>query len=290
MLLVQKEKYMSKRKAQHLMLTLLCLGGFFTESALWGQYVSMERKIERDSLVFYVANISHMPLYVKVDVNENIPADSRMHSNFVLPVQGDRAKIIVVPIVNAADTTWLLQESFGSIRLQHGNPFAVKPEIGFPYGLPFQRKKAYKLIQGFKGQFSHNEPTSMFALDFAMPIGEKICAARAGRVVRVKEDSKEGGPSAKYKGKDNHVVVLHEDGTLAYYVHLKYQGVLVEEGQVVEKGELLGLSGHTGYSTQPHLHFVIRKPTIDGPVSIPFGFQEYNHTQLREGRKIRRRH
>ena len=122
-----------------------------------------------------------------------------------------------------------------------------------------------------------------------MPIGEKVCAARAGRVVRVKEDSKVGGPSAKYKGKDNHVVVLHEDGTLAYYVHLKYQGALVEEGQVIEEGALLGLSGHTGYSTQPHLHFVIRKPTVEGPVSIPFRFQEYSATQLREGRKIRRR-
>lgn len=261
----------------------------FFSTVLLGQQVEIERKIEADSLVFYIANASHMPLYVKVNVNEKVPADSRMHSNFVLGDQGDRAKFLIVPVVNAADTTKLLQESFGKIRLEHGDPLSVKPNGSFPYGLPFQRKKAYKLIQGFKGKFSHHKPASMFALDFAMPIGEKICAARAGRVVKVKEDSKEGGPSAKYRGKDNHVVVLHVDGTLAYYVHLKYQGALVEEGQEVEKGELLGLSGNTGYSTQPHLHFVIRKPTVDGPVSIPFQFQEYSYKQLKEGRKYRRK-
>lgn len=277
------------RNTQNLLVLLFSLGGILTDAALFGQNVELERKIEADSLVLYIANTSHMPLYVKVNLNEKVPADSRMNSDFVLAVQGERNKFLVVPIVDAADTTRLLQESFGNIQLEFGDPLTVQPDANFQYGLPFQRKKAYKLIQGFKGKFSHNKPASMFALDFAMPIGEKICAARAGRVVRVREDSREGGPSAKYRGKDNHVVVLHEDGTLGYYVHLKYNGVLVEEGQEVEEGDVLALSGNTGYSTRPHLHFVIRKPTIDGPVSIPFQFKEYSYRQLKEGRKFRRR-
>lgn len=277
------------RNTTTLLVLVFCCCNALMDTVLLGQNVEIERKVEGDSLVFYIANASHMPFYVKVNVNEKVPADSRMYSNFVLGDQGQRAKFLVVPVIDAADTTELLQESFGNIRLEHGDPLTVKPDGSFQYALPFQRKKTYKLIQGFKGRFSHNKPASMFALDFAMPIGDKVCAARAGRVVKVKEDSKEGGPSAKYRGKDNHVVVLHDDGTLAYYVHLKYQGVLVEEGQLVEKGELLGLSGNTGYSTQPHLHFVIRKPTVDGPVSIPFRFQEYSYRQLKEGRKYRRR-
>ena len=277
------------RNTKTLLVLIFCWCNLWVHTVAVGQNVEIERKLEADSLVFYIANDSHMPLYVKVNVNEKIPADSRMYSNFVLSAQGERAKFLVVPVVDGADTTELLQERFGSIRLEHGNPLTVEPDGSFLYGLPFQRKKTYKLIQGFKGSFSHNKPASMFALDFAMPIGDKICAARAGQVVKVKEDSKEGGPSAKYRGKDNHVVVLHDDGTLAYYVHLKFQGVLVKEGQMVEKGELLGLSGNTGYSTQPHLHFVIRKPTVDGPVSIPFRFQEYSYKQLKEGRKYRRR-
>ncbi len=277
------------RNTQKLLVLLLCLLGTLNETVLLGQQVQLERKIELDSLVLYITNSSYMPLYVKWDLNAKVPADSRMNSGFVLAPQGEREKLLVVPIVNAADTTELLQESFGRVSLKFGDPLTVEPDVDFRYGLPFQRKKAYKLIQGFKGHFSHNTPTSMFALDFAMPIGEKVCAARAGRVVRVKEDSKEGGPSAKYQGKDNHIVVLHEDGTLGYYVHMKYKGALVEEGQDVEQGDLLGLSGNTGYSTRPHLHFVIRKPTVDGPVSIPFRFGEYSYKQLKEGRKYRRR-
>ena len=103
-----------------------------------------------------------------------------MYSDFVLAAQGERAKFLVVPVVDAADTTRLLQERFGNIRLEHGDPLSVEPDASFQYGLPFQRKKAYKLIQGFKGKFSHNKPASMFALDFAMPIGDKVCAARQG--------------------------------------------------------------------------------------------------------------
>ncbi|MBX2875766.1 MAG: M23 family metallopeptidase [Saprospiraceae bacterium] len=277
------------RNTQRLLVLLLCLLGTLNDAILLGQKVQLEREIEADSLVLYITNNSYLPVYVKCNLNAKVPADSRMNSDFVLAPEGEREKLLVIPIVNAADTTELLQESFGKVSLKFGDPFSVEPATNFQYGLPFRRKKAYRLIQGFKGAFSHNEPSSMFALDFAMPIGEEICAARAGRVVWVKEGSKEGGPSAKYKGKDNHVIVLHDDGTLGYYVHLKYQGVLVEEGQYIDQGDLLGLSGNTGYSTRPHLHFVIRKPTVDGPVSIPFRFIEYNYQQLKEGRMIRRR-
>ena len=279
MLLIQKDSIVPMRNTQNLLLLLLCLSGMMPNSFLLGQKVEVEHELEADSLVFYLVNYSYMPLYITVNVNDRTPADSRMYSDFVLPAKGERAKFLVVPVLQPSDTAELLQGSFGKVQLQHGDPLTVKPDGGFQYGLPFQRKKSYKLIQGFKGSFTHNKPNSMFALDFAMPIGDEVCAARAGRVVKVKEDSKEGGPSAKYKGKDNHVVVLHEDGTLAYYVHLQYEGALVEEGQEVALGDVLGFAGNTGYSTRPHLHFVVRKPTLEGPVSIPFRFQEYSYQQ-----------
>lgn len=254
-----------------------------------GQEVYLEKKVEQDSFVMYLLNESYMPLYVQVMVNENIPADSRALSDFILPAKSESEKVIIIPILNDTDTTWLQKQNFADIRLQHGNPFEVKADNTYPYGIPFQRKKAYRLIQGFNGEYSHQEPASRFALDFAMPIGEKICAAREGIVVKVKVDSREGGPAPKYKGKDNHVVILHDDGTLAYYVHLDYEGALVKEGEQVRKGQELGFSGHTGYSTRPHLHFVIRQPTPEGPIAIPFRFAEYPEMDLKVGRKLRRR-
>ena len=254
-----------------------------------GQEVYLEKKIEQDSFVMYLSNESYMSLYVEVMVNENIPADSRVFSDFILPAKSESEKVIVIPILNSTDTAWLQNQNFADIRLQHGNPFKVEPDNSYQYGIPFQRKKAYRLIQGFNGEYSHQEAASRFALDFAMPVGEKICAAREGLVVKVKSDSREGGPAPKYQGKDNHIVVLHDDGTLAYYVHLEYEGALVREGDQVSKGELLGFSGNTGYSTRPHLHFVVRQPTPDGPVAIPFRFEEYPEMNLKVGRKLRRR-
>jgi len=254
-----------------------------------GQEVYLEKKVEQDSFVIYLLNESYVPLYVDVTISENIPADSRFFSDFILPAKSKPEKVIVIPILDDTDTTWLQKQNFAYIRLHHGNPFEAKTDNTYQYGLPFQRKKSFRLIQGFNGKYSHQEPSSRFALDFAMPVGEKVCAARAGLVVLVKADSREGGPAPKYKGKDNHVVVLHEDGTLAYYVHLKYKGALVKEGEQVRKGQLLGLSGNTGYSTRPHLHFVIRQPTPEGPIAIPFRFEEYPEMNLKVGRKLRRR-
>lgn len=254
-----------------------------------GQKVYLEKKVEQDSFVMYLLNESYMPLYVKVRANENIPADSRVFSDFILPAKRKSEKVVIIPIVHETDTTWLQKQNFADIRLHHGNPSEVEPDNTYQYAIPFQRKKAYRLIQGFNGEYSHQEAASRFALDFAMPVGEKICAAREGLVVKVKSNSREGGPAPKYKGKDNHIVVLHKDGTLAYYVHLDYEGASVKEGEQVSKGQLLGFSGHTGYSTRPHLHFVIRQPTPEGPIAIPFRFEEYLDMNFKVGRKLRRR-
>ena len=70
------------------------------------------------------------------------------------------------------------------------------------------------------------------------------------------------------------LAVLHADGTMAVYLHLSQGSVRVKEGQRVAQGALLGLSGNTGNSTGPHLHFVVQRNTGMGLVSIPFRFAE----------------
>src|SRR6185295_3881569 len=54
-------------------------------------------------------------------------------------------------------------------------------------------------------------------------------------------------------------VTKSTDGTLGHYVHLKKAGCQVHIGDKVTVGQWIGLSGNTGYSTGPHLHFAVFK-------------------------------
>ena len=56
-------------------------------------------------------------------------------------------------------------------------------------------------------------------------------------------------------GRGNLITVIHEDATVAMYSHLTLAGVLVLSGDAVAQGDTIGLSGNTGYSTEPRLHF-----------------------------------
>lgn len=131
------------------------------------------------------------------------------------------------------------------------------------YALPFH-DGPFKLAQGPHGTFSHGEGSQdEEAFDWVMPEGTKIYPARAGTVVGTRSDVTEGGPELRYKPDFNYVVVLHEDGTLAEYAHLQPHGVLAKLGEKVTPKRPLGLSGNTGRSTEPHLHFSVFN-TIDG--------------------------
>ncbi len=90
-----------------------------------------------------------------------------------------------------------------------------------------------------------------------MKKGSKVCAARSGVVTAVKEDSDEGGLKDEYLSKGNHIIILHNDGSEAMYWHLQKNAVLVNTGDTVLQGSLIGYSGNTGYTAFPHLHFQV---------------------------------
>lgn len=154
--------------------------------------------------------------------------------------------------------------------LNYGASSIQKYDTLYNYGLPFLKGKRYKVMQGNNGSFSHRKPTSKYAIDFKMNVGQQVCAIRDGLVINVKSSSNEGGNSKKYLKKANIIFVFHNDGTFVQYAHFKKNGVLVKIGDTVKKGQIIGYSGNTGFSTAPHLHFVVYKPTKNGLVSIPF--------------------
>ena len=147
---------------------------------------------------------------------------------------------------------------FGDTNLQTYN-------ANFAYALPFEKGKSYKLSQGYFGKFSHQK---VHALDFLMPEGTPVCAMRSGVVIKVKYDSNIGGADLKFANDANYITIYHNDGTLGMYLHFQQNGVAVAPGDQVKKGQIIGYSGNTGFSSTPHLHVEVKLPSPSGPKSI----------------------
>jgi murein DD-endopeptidase MepM/ murein hydrolase activator NlpD len=122
----------------------------------------------------------------------------------------------------------------------------IKDDTSYVYALPYEEGKSYRLMQGYFGPFTHKERA---ALDFNLKRGTKVCAAREGVVVRVKEDGDRGGWNRKYRPYGNNVVIQHSDGSRSGYWHLQHNGVLVNVGDTVKKGQVIALNGKTGYTS-----------------------------------------
>jgi murein DD-endopeptidase MepM/ murein hydrolase activator NlpD len=168
-----------------------------------------------------------------------------------------------------------------------GSSIAVPDD--YVYSLPYEPGTTHRITQGYDGKFSH-QGSNKYAIDWQMPEGTPVCAARGGLVVKVKDDSDRGGPDIKFDPFNNYVLIRHDDGTLGHYCHLKKGGVTVRPGDVVKTGQVIALSGSTGFSSGPHLHFCVFM-TRDGRqrVSIPTKYRttDGKAITLVEGEKYR---
>lgn len=144
--------------------------------------------------------------------------------------------------------------------------------------LPYPVGEAWGVVQAIGGSFTHNG-SFHYAFDFRMPIGSVITAAHGGVVHFVEEQYLDGDNAL---GHENMVIIDHGDGTFARYLHLTVDGALVEVGDVVVQGDTLALSGNTGYSTLPHLHFDVTHGCavpLPNCQTIPFWFRNAQPTQ-----------
>jgi murein DD-endopeptidase MepM/ murein hydrolase activator NlpD len=160
-----------------------------------------------------------------------------------------------VPVLDRWPAGFSRQDvSVGSLDADHDDEYL--------YRLPYADDASFPIIQGYSATLSHRGP-EQFTLDFGMPVGTPVHAARDGVVVLV-EDSHDVGCGEQACGRfANFVVVLHSDGTTGEYFHLARGSARVSLGERVARGQLLALSGNTGYSTAPHLHFGVYRPARD---------------------------
>ncbi|MGA5769775.1 M23 family metallopeptidase [Streptomyces pseudogriseolus] len=101
--------------------------------------------------------------------------------------------------------------------------------------------------------------------DYAVPTGTPVMAAHGGTVVKAGGNGAGDGPAY-----GNAIVIKHGNKTYSQYAHLS--SVNVKVGQVVKTGQKIALSGNTGNSSGPHLHFEIRTTPNYGSAVNPATF------------------
>ncbi len=194
---------------------------------------------------------------------DNIVGNPALPARATVPANGSA----LVSVLGAAETG-----RGGSFELRMdslpGDPRAAP--VDAEYLMPLETS-ALDIEQGYGGSFSHADAQNRYAIDFGAPIGTPVLAARDGRVMQVESDFDQAGLSLeKYAGRANYIRILHDDGTMALYAHLKAGGVHVRVGQRVAAGQRIGLSGNTGFTTGPHLHFVVQVNRGMRLESLPF--------------------
>jgi hypothetical protein len=129
------------------------------------------------------------------------------------------------------------------------------PGGGVAVGWPV-RPGRYTISQGPGGAFSHTG-INAHAFDFDVATGTDVIAARSGTVVLVIDGFGAGGDDISRADEANLVVVDHGGGTFDSYLHLDAGSIVVDVGDTVDSGKLLGKSGNSGYTSGPHLHFSV---------------------------------
>jgi murein DD-endopeptidase MepM/ murein hydrolase activator NlpD len=213
-----------------------------------GLCIEVERR--DDGAAFFALN----PLDAPATIEFGFPTFENMNSSRSFPLRTvvhphSRQSLLTIRSVESSRATrWRWQWSWTTGVLHADHDDSVR------YRVPWSSPQHFKVGQAVGGSFTHTGK-ARFAFDFRMPVGTTVRAARDGTVVRVVEHFDAGGTEERFKKRANAIFILHADGTIARYLHLQHQGALVETGDPVQAGDPIGLSGNTGYSQKPHLHF-----------------------------------
>jgi hypothetical protein len=148
------------------------------------------------------------------------------------------------------------------------------------YLLPWPGGEIQSVTQGEETSFTHNG-LAAYAFDFDLSY-DTIVASRSGKVTLIREDSNSGGCDPSFSSATNFVLIDHGDGTSGLYLHLAYDSVLVNPGDVVEQGEPIAISGETGVTCSgdggpgAHLHFQVQRTGEGGyfKQSLPIAFDD----------------
>jgi murein DD-endopeptidase MepM/ murein hydrolase activator NlpD len=191
-------------------------------------------------------------------------------ARFTPQTPGGQPIVLVVDAGKTQELTTMSEEKWrGTLTWLFGRlDAALKDDV---FELPWDKGEKRYVSQAAGGDFSH---VGEQAWDFNMETGTRVRAARGGVVAFASDGSTIGGGVPAFKEDGNVSLVVHDDGTVALYGHLRFAGAWKNVGERLDAGDLLALSGNTGFSTGPHLHFQVMRPTKDGAYeTLPVRFR-----------------
>lgn len=229
-----------------------------------------EERGSDDRILWHLHNDYGGPVQIQIDATdvENVLTSPLLPAQIVVPAQSE--KQVLVAMAESPFAAWRLQFSY---QLVPGDPGA-KPDLTARYLVPFTLAGGAEIHQAWGGRFSHTDKENYHAVDFALPIGTPVVAARAGVVVDVMDDYFETGLDPKLATKANSIRIVHTDGTMAVYAHIQLDAAFVSVGSRVRAGQQIARSGNSGFSSGPHLHFVVQRNIGMRLESIPFVLQD----------------
>ena len=236
---------------------LFALLAFSWNSIAGEKLVTITNKKANGITTFFVQNLQSAEITVTLEAKlSNYNSDKPLPVTFTVAPKEKVEAFHLTPANANIDASWSYTyfATWGNLSAKHDDSYIYK--------LPFTSGESYPVSQGFHGAYSHTGGDS-FAIDFKMNEGTHVCAARGGVVVGSRDDSSLGGPDKKFEWDANYILVKHDDGTYGHYVHLQKGGNRVKVGDIVKPGDWIGLSGNTGHTTGPHLHFAVFK-AVDG--------------------------
>lgn len=232
--------------------------------------IEIHYKKSDKGFVFYANNNEPVPYTVKINFQkmENL-SSVRGNRSFTRTIPANTSNLEVLELMKIKEDK---ETSFDFNFLYNIGDPSLEIDEDYPYLLPYKHGKRVRVGQGNNGSGTHR---GINAIDFNLDIGDSIYAARSGLVIEVKEDSNKGGNDPKFEPYGNFIKVYHNDGTIGSYVHLVQNGSLVKKGDQIEKGQLIGFSGNTGWSSGPHLHFMVSHNKNFQNITLPVKFLNY---------------
>jgi murein DD-endopeptidase MepM/ murein hydrolase activator NlpD len=213
-------------------------------------------------------------LHFTLDAFENVEPTSATEDSVLLPAAAhpdDAGEPVVLATLSHVDSSLPYRRAL-TFYARFGDP-KVRP-APYAYALPYPHGLTFAVLQGFHGAFSHRG-SNEYAVDFNCPVATAVLAAREGVVVAANASAQGSGTTPEFLDdrRANFVLVQHSDGTIGEYMHLSISGIEVKPGQRIKRGQELALSGNTGFSSTPHLHFQVMTAADDGIAKQSFPFE-----------------